>query len=102
MPLIYRILGYGGNAVLFAFGLIALIAGAVWPALFLVVVGGLNLYLIRKIDLYSREEVWLQAEVRKRELRRQIEEMDKEEAARAGLSEPKRISAASDREKPSG
>jgi hypothetical protein len=99
MPLVYRILGYGGNAVLFAFGVIAFLGGAFLPSLFLVIVGGVNLYLIRKIDLYSREEAWLQAEVRKRELRRQIETMDQEDAARMSTHEQTRESAPSDGER---
>jgi hypothetical protein len=62
MPLIYRILGYGGNGLLAVFGLLALLSGkAFWIGGFLAALGGINLYLIRKIDLYSREEAWLEA-----------------------------------------
>jgi hypothetical protein len=103
MPLIYRILGYGGNGLLAVFGLLALLSGkAFWIGGFLAALGGINLYLIRKIDLYSREEAWLEAEVRKRELRRQIIEMDREDAADGTSGEPKRIPAADESQPPRG
>jgi len=82
MPLIYRVLGFGGNGLFLLIGLLALISGEAYVAgIFMVALAGLNLFLIRKIDLYSREEEWLEAEVHKRELRRQIAEMDAAEAA---------------------
>jgi hypothetical protein len=59
-----------------------------------------NLYIIRKIDIYSREEVWLQAELNKREMRRRIAKLDQEAAAGGTGPEPKRISA-NDRTPPS-
>ncbi len=99
MPLIYRLLGYGGNGVLLLFGIIGVLsADGFWPGVFMGGLGGLNLYLIRKIDLYSREEVWLEAEVRKRELRHRIEALDEEEAASQAAGEPKRIPHAKDDE----
>lgn len=92
MPLIFRILGYGGNGILFALGLIAATANdAFWPGLFMVALGGLNLYIIRKIDIYSREESWLETELHKRELRYQIAELDRQAGAETHAAEPKRI-----------
>lgn len=92
MPFIYKILGYGGNGVLFAFGIIAIVStDGFWPGVFMLGLGGLNLYLVRKIDLYSREEAWLEAELHKRELRRRIAAFDKEEAERKGAEKPRRI-----------
>ncbi len=103
MPLIYRMLGYGGNGLLTLFGLLALLSGeAFWIGTFMAILGGLNLYLIRKIDLYSREEVWLEAEIRKRELRRQIIEMDQEGTAGGTSDEPRRIPAADESQPPRG
>jgi hypothetical protein len=103
VPLIFRILGYGGNGLLFFLGVVALLSSdGFWPGAFMAGLGGLNLYLIRKIDLYSREEVWLEAEVHKRELRRQIEELDRQEAAGGTAAEPKRIPGPHENEPPPG
>jgi hypothetical protein len=103
MPFIFRVLGYGGNGLLCFLGLVALFAsGSVLPGLFMAGLGGLNLYIIRKIDLYSREEVWLEAEVHKRELRRQIEELDRQGAVGGTAAEPKRIPGRHENEPPPG
>jgi hypothetical protein len=100
MPLIYRIFGYGGNAVLLLIGLAGLFSEGAWLGVFMVALAGLNLYLIRKIDLYSREEAWLEGELHKRELRRQIAEFDRESGGGTG-SEPRRIPQSKDSEPPS-
>jgi hypothetical protein len=90
MPVVYKLLGYGGNGLLLALGLFGFASGkdGAWLAVAFIALGGLNLFLIRKLDIYSREEVWLQAEVRKRELRQRIEELDREEAARGTTKGP--------------
>jgi hypothetical protein len=94
MPLIFRVLGYGGNGLLCLFGLIALLSSdAPLFSLFMIGLGGVNLHIIRKIDIYSREEVWLEAELRKREMRRRIAELDRGSGAGGTAAEPKRISA---------
>lgn len=100
MPFIYRILGYGGNGLLLLFGIAGIFSEGAWLGVFMVALAGLNVYLIRKIDLYSREEAWLETELHKRELRRQIAEFDRRAAAGGGASVPKRISAANDSDKP--
>ncbi|MGH6923970.1 MAG: hypothetical protein ACRED5_09545 [Propylenella sp.] len=92
MPFVFRVLGYGGNGLLCLFGLIALLASdAPLFSLFMIGLGGVNLYIIRKIDIYSREEVWLQAELNKREMRRRIDELDRKAAPGGTTTEPKRI-----------
>jgi hypothetical protein len=97
MPFIFKLLGYGGNGLLFFLGLIVLFTQEnFWPGLFMAGLGGLNLYLIRKIDLYSREEAWLETELRKRELSRQIAEYDREDSAGGTPGEPARIRGADD------
>jgi hypothetical protein len=106
MPLIFKLLGYGGNGVLFLFGLLALTeAKSFWPGVFMAVLGGVNLYVIRKIDLYSREEAWLESELHKRELRQKIAEFDRQAAgegneAGGAAEEPKRIGHGGDTERP--
>jgi hypothetical protein len=103
MPFIFRILGYGGNGLLLFLGVVSLFTDtSFWAGAFMTGLGGLNLYLIRKIDLYSREEVWLEAELHKRELRRQIEEPDRPEAAGGTAPQPKRIRGAGEGEPPRG
>lgn len=49
--------------------------------LVLAVFGAFNLYVIEKSARLLSEEEWLQAEVRKAELRRQLAEMQRQEAA---------------------
>jgi hypothetical protein len=70
MPLIYKILGYVGNGLLVLFGMAGVFSEGAWLGVFMVALAGLNLYLIRRIDLYSREEAWLETELHKRQLRR--------------------------------
>jgi len=101
MPFIFRVLGYGGNGLLCFLGLVALFAsGSVLPGLFMAGLGGLNLYIIRKIDLYSREEVWLQAELNKHEMRRRIAALDRESGSGGTAEEQKRIPTANDAKSP--
>jgi hypothetical protein len=71
MPLRYKIPGYLGNAVLMLIGLFTFSA-SVGAAVFLLVLGALNLYLIYKLDQFSHEEVWLAAEVVKARLRQEL------------------------------
>lgn len=98
MPQIFRILGYGGNGILFALSIVGMFSvKEPWVGVFLGALSGLNLYLIRKIDLYSREEAWLETKLRKRELRRRIEALDAEDAMRAAAA-PKQIEASAVRD----
>jgi hypothetical protein len=103
MPLIYRIFGYGGNVLLLLFGLAGMFSeGGAWLGVFMIALAGLNLYLIRRIDLYSREEAWLEAELHKRELRRQIAEFDHQAGGGGTAAEPRRIPPSNESGPPSG
>ena len=59
MPLIYKIPGYVGNGLLLLMALIVLFKGPLVMGIFLGVVGGLNLFLVYKLDQFSQQEVWL-------------------------------------------
>jgi hypothetical protein len=72
MPLQFKAPGYVGNALLLVLGLVMLpsenfIIGALLAALAV-----LNLYLIRKLDLFSRQEVWLAHELEVAKLREEL------------------------------
>jgi hypothetical protein len=80
MPSYFRLPGYFGNALLALFGLAVLFQpppGSV-VGLFMIVLAGLNLYLVWKLDTYSREESWLALDLVKAKLRQEIEEVEGE------------------------
>jgi len=73
MPLYYKIPAYVGNALLLAVGLILIFQGMVVIGIALAALSSLNLYLVRKLDVFSREEVWLAAELVKQRMRDELQ-----------------------------
>jgi len=73
MPLYYKIPAYVGNALLLGAGIILLFQEMVGMGVVLGALAGLNLYLVRKLDVFSREEVWLAAELVKERLREELQ-----------------------------
>jgi hypothetical protein len=73
MPLYYKIPAYAGNTLLLGAGVILLFQDMVGMGAALTALAGLNLYLVRKLDVFSREEVWLAAELVKERLREELE-----------------------------
>ena len=73
MPLYYKIPAYVGNTLLLGAGLILLFQEMPVMGVGLCALAGLNLYLVRKLDVFSREEVWLAAELVKERLRDELE-----------------------------
>ena len=73
MPLYYKIPAYVGNTLLLGAGLILLFQEMPVMGVGLSALAGLNLYLVRKLDVFSREEVWLAAELVKERLRDELE-----------------------------
>jgi hypothetical protein len=77
MPLYYKIPAYVGNALLLAVGLIIIFQDMVGVGVALAALSSLNLYLVRKLDVFSREEVWLAAELVKQRMRDELERAQK-------------------------
>ena len=71
MPLLFRILGYGGNGVLLLFAVIGLLHGNE-IAVILGALGGLNLYLIYRLDRLSSAESLLAGEIRMARMRKEL------------------------------
>jgi hypothetical protein len=72
MPLRYKIPGYGGNALLLGLGLIIMFGNNVVVGLLLGALAVLNLFLVYKLDRFSREEVWLAHELEMTKMREQL------------------------------
>ena len=83
MPSYYRLPGYSGNVLLALFGLAVLFQPppGFFVGLFMIALAGLNLYLIWKLDTYSREESWLALDLVKAKLRQEINEVEGEAGA---------------------
>ena len=71
MPLIYKVPGYAGNALLLTVGLIVAFTMPI-VGLVLIALSGLNLFLIYKLDRFSQEEVWLAHELQVAKLREDL------------------------------
>jgi hypothetical protein len=75
MPLRYKVPAYVGNALLLLLGFVMvasgnadnLLTGAVLGAL-----AALNLFLVYKLDRFSREEVWLAHELEMTKMREEL------------------------------
>jgi hypothetical protein len=80
MPLYYKIPAYIGNALLLGIGLILMFQDMVPAGVALAALAGLNLYLVRKLDVFSREEVWLATELVKERLREELQKARKSAA----------------------
>jgi hypothetical protein len=89
MPLYYKWPAYVGNAFLLICGLIILFNTSPLGGALVIGLAALNLYLVWKLDVFSREEVWLQAELRKAKMREELEAMQEraERHAREALGQ---------------
>jgi hypothetical protein len=72
MPLVYKIPGYVGNALLLILSAFILGSGHVAVGLVLGALAALNVYLVYKLDQFSREEVWLAHEIQMAKLREEL------------------------------
>lgn len=72
MPLYYKWPAYVGNALLLIAGLIIAAENSLWGGGAVVGLAALNLYLVWKLDVFSREEVWLALEIRKEKMREEL------------------------------
>ena len=72
MPLYYKWPAYIGNALLLICGLIIVFANSIWGGAAVIALALLNLYLVWKLDVFSREEVWLALEIKKAKMREEL------------------------------
>jgi len=72
MPLQYKLPAYLGNAFLAVLGVAVVLNGWLILGGALAATAALNLYLVRKLDLFSREEAWLAGELRKAQMREEL------------------------------
>jgi hypothetical protein len=72
MPLQYKWPGYFGNALLLGLGVIILASDNVIVGLLLGALAILNLFLVYKLDQFSRQEVWLAHELEMTRTREQL------------------------------
>ena len=59
MPLPYKLAGYLGNAALFALCLVMLFTNGVVVGLLLGALSAFNIFIVYKLDQFSRPEAWL-------------------------------------------
>lgn len=87
MPLLFRILGYGGNGVML---LLAVIGVTQHPGMGLTfgALAGLNLYLIHRLDRLSSEEAVLAAEIRTARLRQELAAIYRDSGSRDQKADP--------------
>lgn len=72
MPLQYKWPGYVGNALLLGLSVIILASDNVMIGLLLGALAVLNLFLVYKLDQFSRQEVWLAHELEMTRTREQL------------------------------
>ena len=75
MPLRYKVPAYVGNALLLLLGLVMVASGNPGNLLtgtILGVLAALNLFLVHKLDRFSREEVWLAHELEVTKMREEL------------------------------
>ena len=82
MPLYFKIPAYVGNSLLVGAGLILIFQQMFGMGFALAEIACLNLYLVRKLDVFSREEVWLASELVKERLREELEKVRKKLAGK--------------------
>ncbi len=92
MPAYYKWPAYVGNALLLLAGLIILAKDSPWGGAFVIGLSVLNLYLIWKLDNFSREEVWLALEIKKAKMREELIELERKLAEEKGAAPPPQIS----------
>ena len=83
MPLYYKWPAYIGNAFLLICGLIILFRNSPISGGLVIGLAALNLYLVWKLDVFSREEVWLEGELRKARMRVELQVMQERAEAHA-------------------
>ncbi len=72
MPSYYKWPAYIGNVLLLLAGMIIASKNSIWGGGGVAALAALNLYLVRKLDVFSREEVWLALEIRKAKMREEL------------------------------
>jgi hypothetical protein len=72
MPLQYKLPGYIGNAILLLLAVIILFGQSAGIGFALGGLALLNLYLVYKLDRFSREEVWLAHELEMAKMKEQL------------------------------
>jgi hypothetical protein len=75
MPLRYKVPAYVGNALLLLLGFVMFASGNLGNLLtgaILAVLAALNLFLVYKLDQFSREEVWLAHELEVTKMREEL------------------------------
>lgn len=87
MPLLFKILGYGGNGLML---MLAVIGLAEHPGMGLIfgALAGLNLYLVHRLDRLPGEEAMLAAEIRTARLRQELAAIYQESGGRNEKAEP--------------
>lgn len=77
MPGYYKWPAYIGNVLLLVSGLIICAKDSAWGGGSVVGLALLNLYLVWKLDNFSREEVWLELEIKKAKMREELLEIER-------------------------
>jgi hypothetical protein len=88
MPGYYKWPAYVGNALLALIGLIVATRNSSIVGLSLTGLAGLNFYLVRKLDLFSREEAWLALEIKKAKMREELLLLERKLAEEEGEVPP--------------
>ena len=80
MPPYYKWPSYVGNVLLLLAGLIIAAKNSSLAGSCVVALAALNLYLTWKLDVFSREEVWLASEIKKAKMRDELLAVQKQVA----------------------
>ena len=72
MPLQFKLPGYIGNALLLLLGVIILTTDNAVVGVLLGALAALNLFLIYKLDQFSRPEAWLEHQLEMNKLREEL------------------------------
>lgn len=91
MPGYYKWPAYVGNVLLFLAGLIIASANSGWGGAAVSGLAALNLYLVWKLDVFSREEVWLAVEIRKAKMREELLDLERKLKENAAVPAPPQI-----------
>ncbi len=88
MPAYYRWPAYVGNALLFLSGVIIFFKNSPWGGGFVIGLAALNIYLVWKLDMFSREEAWLALEIKKAKMREELLDLERKLAEEEGAKPP--------------
>jgi hypothetical protein len=72
MPLYYKWPAHIGNALLLLCGLIIAAKNSALGGGIVVALAGLNLYLVWKLDVFSRAEVWMALEIERAKMQEEL------------------------------